>query len=150
MTSSLVIPVLYPKRDLESNPQRDSSILENVGVKKEALRQILAENVARRMEESSDLDTQPKLAKKAGIGQSHVSRVLNGVQSIGLDVVAALSGAFHCQPWELLANDELTRRQAMERMLMGREHEEDHVLPMPPLPQKRIAFRRGRPPKRKG
>lgn len=86
-------------------------------MRKELLRQILASNVSRRMETSPGLDTQPALAKKAGIGQSHVSRLLNAKQSVGLDVVAAVSGALGCQPWELLTNDEATRRAAMERML---------------------------------
>lgn len=81
--------------------------------------------------EESGLDTQPVLAKKAGVGQSHVSRILNMRQSVGLDVVAAVAGAFGCQPWELLVDSELTRREAIERMLSSRT---EHLLPPAPAP----------------
>jgi transcriptional regulator with XRE-family HTH domain len=84
-------------------------------MKKEALRQILADNVARRME-AAKLN-QPELARKADIGQSHVSRILSGNQSIGLDVVAAVASALGCYPFELLVDSEQIRRDAVERVL---------------------------------
>lgn len=84
-------------------------------MKKEALRQILADNVDRRMEELRL--TQPELAKKADIGQSHVSRILSGNQSIGLDVIAAVADALGCWAWELLVDSEQVRRNAVERIL---------------------------------
>lgn len=60
---------------------------------------------------------QPELAKKADIGQSHVSRILSGNQSIGLDVITAVATALGCSPWELLVDAEQTRREAVERIL---------------------------------
>jgi transcriptional regulator with XRE-family HTH domain len=84
-------------------------------MKKEALRQTLASNVDRRMG-AMGLN-QPELAKKADIGQSHVSRILSGNQSIGLDVIAAVATALGCSPWELLVDAEQTRREAVERIL---------------------------------
>ena len=150
MTSFVVTRLEYPNRDWKSKPQRDTCIPENGGVKKEVLRQILARNVRERMDAGS-IDTQPKLAKAAGVAQSHISRVVGGKQSIGLDVIAALSEAFECQPWELLANDEATRQEAMERMILGpRTGGGSDELPIPPplaAPRKHIAFKRT---KRKG
>lgn len=88
-------------------------------MKKEALRQALAKNVAERMR-AAGIATQPELAKKANIAQSHASRILGGKQSIGLDVIAAVAGALKCEPWELLVDSDATRRAAIERMLGGR------------------------------
>lgn len=139
MTSSLVITPEYPNRDSEIKPQRDKSIPDNEGMRKELLRQILASNVARRMEQTPGAETQQTLAKKAGIGQSHISRILNGAQSVGLDIVAAVSTALGCQPWELLADDEATRRAAMERMLLGpRVTDERAAEKLPPAPKSMI------------
>lgn len=100
------------------------------------------------MAETPGAETQAALARKAGIGQSHVSRVLKGAQSVGLDVVAAVSTALGCQPWELLANDEATRRAAMERMILGgstNENESEYTPARrtpPPGPTKRVAHKR--------
>lgn len=142
MTSSLLsISEEYPNRYQEIKPHRDIAIRDNERMRKELLRQILAANVSRRMEETPGADTQKALAKRAGIGQSHVSRVLNGRQSVGIDIVAAVSGALGCQPWELLADDEITRRAAMERMILG-------TTPPPPQPAgyvaKQVAHKRRR------
>lgn len=84
-------------------------------MKKEALRQILAANVARLMDEHEW--TQQQLAKEADIAQSHASRILGGEQSIGLDVVAAVADAFDVEPWELLIDEDATRRNVLERIL---------------------------------
>lgn len=113
-------------------------------MKKELLRQILAANVSRRMREVG-IETQPVLAKRAGVGQSHISRILNMRQSVGLDVIAAVSGALGCQPWELLTNDEATRRAAIERMLGGPAQLESDLPPAPIVrrqPEKRVAHKR--------
>jgi transcriptional regulator with XRE-family HTH domain len=82
---------------------------------KEALRQALAASVGRLMDEREW--TQPELAKEADIAQSHVSRILSGEQSIGLDVIAAVADAFDVEPWELLMDEEATRRSVLERIL---------------------------------
>lgn len=119
------------------------SIPDNVRMKKELLRQILADNVARRMQEIPGVDTQITLAKRAGIAQSHVGRILKGAQSIGLDTIAAVSGALGCQPWELLADDEVTRRAAMERMILGpRVADGRAAQTLPPAPSKHAAHKR--------
>lgn len=106
----------------------------NEPMNKATLRQILAANVARRME-AAGITTQPALAKKANIAQSHVSRILAGNQSIGLDVIAAVAEAVGCEPWELLTDAEATRQAAMQKLLWGdrvSDARAAETLPRPP------------------
>lgn len=86
-------------------------------MKKTQLRQIVARNLRRAMERNPSCDTQTALAKRAGIGQSHVSRILRGESAATLDLLAAMAEALNIQPWELLADEEATRQAAIEKML---------------------------------
>lgn len=97
-----------------------SAIHQNVGMKKALLRQILAKNLQGAMEATPGVDTQITLAKRAGVGQSHVSRILRQESAATIDVIAALAEALNIQPWELLSDSEATRQAAMEKMLGGR------------------------------
>jgi transcriptional regulator with XRE-family HTH domain len=90
---------------------------DNDGMTKKEMRQVLARNVADRMHRDPNLDTQKKLGAKAKIAQPHISRILRGTSAATIDAVAALAAAFSCQPWELLADTELTRRAAIEKMI---------------------------------
>lgn len=65
------------------------------------------------------LDTQPKLAAKAGIGQSTVSRLLLQEQGATVDMLDAFAAAFGIQTWELLADSDSTREAAYQRMILG-------------------------------
>ena len=109
------------------------------------MRQILAKNVLRLMDETG-IDTQPALATKAKVGQSHISRIVNGRQSVGIDVVEAVSAALGCQPWELLIDNEETRRAAYERILRVRDLPDTSFIPPPALravdASKRLAYKR--------
>ncbi len=58
-------------------------------------------------------------AGKAGISQSHLSEILRSVSSVSVDLLADLARAAGCQPWELLADSEETRRAAIDKMLGG-------------------------------
>ena len=66
------------------------------------VRLVLAAHVARLMAERAALDTQVKLAKRAGLSQSTVGRVLRGDVYAGTDVVQALALAFRVRPGSLL------------------------------------------------
>lgn len=104
-----------------------TAILHNGPMKKALLRQILARNIERAMQVTPGVDTQMALAKRAGLGQSHISRILRGESAATIDVLTALAEALNIQPWELLADEETTRRAALEKML-GR----------PPIPDQRV------------
>lgn len=69
--------------------------------------------------ERPGMDTQMAVAKKAGIGQSHLSRLLRCEASATTDLIAALSRALGVQPWELLVDTAATREAAIRRMLGG-------------------------------
>jgi hypothetical protein len=68
------------------------------------LKHILAKNLARLMAERLDLDTQVKLSKRAGLSQSTVGRVLRADCHCGLDVLAAIAGAFRVDPLSLISD----------------------------------------------
>lgn len=105
----------------------DIGIRDNAPMQKDLLRQILAANIERAME-GAGFSTQPQLAKKARIGQSSVSRILRGESSATTDMIAALAEALKCQPWELLTDNETTRKAALERMILGPQATE-HLAP---------------------
>lgn len=100
------------------------------------LRKVVAHNLRRLMDQTPGLDTQEAVAKKAVIAQSHVSKILRCQANATLDLIAALGRAFNVLPWELLAEDESTRKAALERMLFGLTE------PHREAPRKEVAHRR--------
>lgn len=66
--------------------------------------------------ERSDL-TQTELAKRSGIAQTHISRLLRCTSAATLETVATLATALGMQPWELIVNDEATRASVLHRIL---------------------------------
>lgn len=85
---------------------------------KKTSRQILAANLARLMAISPQLKSQPAVGRAAGIAASHVGRALRQDSAITLDALDALARAFGCEAWELLADGEHTREEAIRRMLL--------------------------------
>lgn len=97
-------------------------------------RELVAANVRRLMAVTPDLDTPAKLAKKcywphgnkkAGkrLGARTIRYLLDTRQTVppppapSVDVLVAIARAFGRQPWELLADDEQTRRYLVTRLL---------------------------------
>lgn len=67
-------------------------------------KQILAANLRRLMDSSDMLDTQVKVAARAGIAQSTVGRLLRGEVHAQLDQVEAIANAFRVTVGELLTD----------------------------------------------
>jgi transcriptional regulator with XRE-family HTH domain len=65
-----------------------------------ALRRVLADNVQREMKRLGY--TQPALAKKAGMAQSHVSRIINCHSGATIDRLVQLGQTLGVEPWKLL------------------------------------------------
>lgn len=122
MISSLVTPALYTYRGKQNKmatyTHRCSPTPDNCEMEKTALRQVLARNLQRAMDSSPAIDTQQKVAAKAGLSQQHVSRILKCETSAGVDVLQRLAKAVRCAPWELLVDDDATRKEALERMIL--------------------------------
>lgn len=104
------------------------------------LREILAANLKNRMDERHM--KQGDLALRAGVAQSHISRLSRMESGATIDILASVSEALGCQPWELLIDDDAVRREAVERMLGPRP-----PIPLPPAPPKRVAHKRRPRPK---
>lgn len=82
------------------------------------LREIVAKNVSDRMR-SGPYDTQTKLSHRAGIAQSHVSRIVNAESGVTIDRLEKVASALGCEPYELLLDDEQARRALIERLMRG-------------------------------
>lgn len=74
-------------------------------MKRKPLREVLAANVRAYMSRIPAIDTQVKLAKKAGISQSSVARVLAGNVDTQIGIVEALASAIGVPPGTLLQAD---------------------------------------------
>lgn len=79
------------------------------------MRTTLADNTKRLMK-AQGLN-QSQLAKRSGIAQQDISRILRSKHSTTLDKLEGLAAGLDVRPWELLADDEETRREALRRML---------------------------------
>ena len=88
------------------------------------------------MQVSSHCDTQAKLSKRARVAQSHVSRILRCESAATVDMLEAIASALGCMAWELLADDEGARKEALARMLLGTPVPDSAVSrSLPPLPK---------------
>lgn len=63
---------------------------------------VLAENLGRLMRFHHDLDSNPKLSKKSGLGLGTISRLRNGDVDPNLATLESLAGAFGLSPWQML------------------------------------------------
>src|SRR5260364_277907 len=90
-------------------------------MKKMLIGKVLATNLARLMAERPDLNTQIKVAKKSGIGQTTVGRILRNEVSATADNIEAIACAFGLSVGELLSTQtnvgEPRHINSRERML---------------------------------
>lgn len=103
--------------------QNDKAIGENrpmaKPLTKAELRQIVGDNIRAAIERSESVTSINALAKKAGVSQSNLSEAMRNLSALTTDTLAEIAACLDCQPWELLANTESTRKAALERMLGG-------------------------------
>lgn len=96
----------------------------NFGVTDAELRQVLADNIRKRMKADPSLNSQPKLGARAGIGKSTVGFALQGAEgdnNVTLYTLAGLAHAFKCEPWELLIEDDATREAVLALRKLKRQ-----------------------------
>ena len=79
-----------------------------------SIRQTLANNLKYLMAGNSDLETQQKLALRAGVGQPTIGRILRQESDAGISIVSSLAGAF-----------KLSAQDLLDRGLIGRLSGED-------------------------
>lgn len=123
----------YPHTDIGVNPHMDTASPDNCSMAK--VREIVAKNVSARMK-AGPLKTQKLLSERAGISQSHVSRIENGASGITIDRLELVAGALGCEPYELLLDDEQARRALIERLMRAPAVPDERVeqsgfVPMP-------------------
>jgi transcriptional regulator with XRE-family HTH domain len=117
---------------------------DNERMKKTSSRQILAENLARAMARSADMQNNLALARRAKVGNSHIGRILKQESAATVDMLDALAAALGLQPWELLTDSEATREAALKKIMFGSAVPDEQVEKhLPPAPRpKVIAMRR--------
>jgi transcriptional regulator with XRE-family HTH domain len=79
------------------------------GMSRQDTKKILSDNLRRLMDKSAALDTQVKVAQRAGIAQSTVGRLLRGEVYAQLSQVEALAEAFKVDVAALLSSSEAAR-----------------------------------------
>lgn len=86
------------------------------------IRRVLARNVEQYAAKKGWVGRgwQSQLAEATGIAHSHITRLMDGSSAYTVDRLADLARALGVQPWELLVDDEATRKAALERILAGR------------------------------
>ena len=86
----------------EHTPNRITILGHIVEMTANRANQGLAANIRRLMEEHPILSTQAALARKSGLAQSSIQRVLNAAVHPQLDVIEAIADAFRVTPAQLL------------------------------------------------
>lgn len=122
--NGLVHATHYPYTDFPVNPHTDTQSRENRRMAK--VRDIVAKNVSARMA-AGPLKTQKLLSARAGISQSHVSRIENGASGITIDRLELVAIALGCEPYELLLDDEQARRALIERLMRASAVSDERV-----------------------
>lgn len=84
------------------------------------LREILADNIRAQMSRNAAVDTQTKLANRAGISQSSVARVLAGNVDTQISIVAALAEAIGTTPARLLDDQDAEPELQLDRERFAR------------------------------
>ncbi len=108
------------------------------------VRQTLAANIQTRIDGHKTITSQNDLAKRSGVAQSYLSRVMRKESAITVDRLAKIAKAFGCETWELLVDSEKIRRMAIERVLSGPAVPDDRVEQALGSAKKRIPATEGR------
>ena len=66
------------------------------------IRHVLAHNVRWLMDHSPDISSQLRLARRAGVGQATIDRVLGATVGTSIDVVEKIANAYGINPYLLL------------------------------------------------
>jgi transcriptional regulator with XRE-family HTH domain len=67
-----------------------------------ATKHTLAANLNKLMAANLSLNSNPKLAKRSGLGLGTIARTRNADVSVNLDTLDSLATCFDLQPWQLL------------------------------------------------
>ncbi|MFC3146750.1 helix-turn-helix domain-containing protein [Piscinibacterium candidicorallinum] len=66
------------------------------------LAEVVAENVRRLMNASTQLNSNQKLASAAGLGHGTIDRLRRGEGNLTIESLAAIADALGTEPWQLL------------------------------------------------
>lgn len=88
---------------------------------KTPVRVVLANNLAKLMAQSVDLNTQEKVAKRAAVSQTSVSQMLRPnnptAKSPKLDQVEKIAGAFGLGTWQLLLDQQTVGKDLADLLM---------------------------------
>jgi transcriptional regulator with XRE-family HTH domain len=90
----------------------------------------VAYNLDKLMRETPSLDTQQKLARRSGVGQSSIGRIRRGEISTTVDTLDALALAFGLTAADLLQDPEEFAVKAESAALTAKNHRLERLLAM--------------------
>lgn len=112
----------------------DTGLRDPLSMSKPSLRAIVANTVRTAMEVRPEISTQQKLASRAGVAQSHISRLLKG-ENVTLDVLEKVARALKVEPFELIIDNDRARLSLLAR-IFGKDAptdlETERILKLPP------------------
>jgi len=85
------------------------------------IRDVLAHNLAAAMDRQGLSGN--ALAKRSGVAQTHLAKVLRGEASLSTDKLAEVADGLGLHPWELLVDSEAVRERAIRRALQPEQSE---------------------------
>jgi transcriptional regulator with XRE-family HTH domain len=97
---------------------------DNGVMRKADIRQLLTRRLNDEMDRAGM--NQQALAQRAGISVSHLSEIRRGISSVTTDLLNDLAYALGCETWELLIDEEETRRRAIERAVSRPALDDEH------------------------
>lgn len=113
--------------------------------------QIFRRNLEQAMERAGI--NQQNLAPKAGMSVGHLSEVRRGLVSPTLGLLGDLAHALGIEPWELLADSETTKRNALAKLLWSGDAPDkavaEHFGPAPHVPEKKAPLKKTPAPRRR-
>lgn len=80
------------------------------------LRHFIAQNLRQWMKDTPELASQPKLAHRSGVAQSHIGRILREESAVTVDVLALIARAFRRAPEDLLRPPDGTKHGKVEAL----------------------------------
>ncbi|MEM5449871.1 helix-turn-helix domain-containing protein [Paraburkholderia guartelaensis] len=107
------------------HPQQDNHIWQYGCMKAKRANEVLAANIRRLLETHPILNTQAALAKRAGIAQSSIARVISAAVHPQLDVIESIAAAFKVSIADLLTEGDASPSHGLELEKFAELPEED-------------------------
>lgn len=106
------------------------------------IKQVLARNLRAALKAHPTINSQIELASGSGVSPASINEAFHGQTSIGIELLNDMAYALGMQAWELLAETEEVKREALARMMWTggvSDREVEKHLPRAPKIEPKVA-----------